>query len=164
MRGRRRDLLVAAAATMLVRPAAAAAQLEGDPAILARLIAREDAAAFAYRDQANPGVFAIAAHEAAHAKALRTQLAALGHEGPPAPAQPTELDEPARRVAGARGESVLSAAIALEESLLAAYRDAVLNLAEPSILRTAATIMASHAQHHALLGLGAISRPSASSR
>jgi hypothetical protein len=48
---------------------------------------------------------------------------------------------------------VLPAAIALEAALLAAYRDALVALAEPSILRTAATIAAAHAQHAALLRL-----------
>jgi hypothetical protein len=152
----RRDLLAAAAAAALVRPtAASAAELAGDPAILDRLIAREEAAAFAYRGHARPAVFALAADEADHARALRTQLAALSHEGPPAPERAAALDAPARRVAAARGESALVAAIALETSLLAAYRDALLRFAEPSILRTAATIMASHAQHRARLRLRA---------
>jgi Ferritin-like domain len=148
----RRDLIAAAAAAVLVRPApATAAEPEGDPGIVARLIAREEAASSAYRGHARPAVFALAADEADHARALRTQLAALGHEGPRAP----EVDARARRVADARGGAVLAAAIALEESLLAAYRDALLHLVEPSILRTAATIMASHAQHRARLRLRA---------
>jgi hypothetical protein len=147
----RRELLVAAASAALVRPAPAAAEVDRDPAILAGLVALEEAAAFAYRTQARPAVFALAAHETAHAEALRTHLAALGREGPRAPRTAAELDAPARRVVKA-GD--LSAAVALEESLLAAYRDALAAIVEPSILRTAATIMASHAQHRALLRPG----------
>jgi hypothetical protein len=146
----RRRIFAAAAGAALVGPARAAAA-GGDPAILAELIAREQAAAFAYHGQARPALFALAAAEAAHAGALRTQLAALGREGPEAPRRVAELDPSARRVAEATGGAALTAAIALERSLVAAYRDALVALAEPSILRTAGTILASHAQHHAVL-------------
>jgi len=134
---------------VLARPAAAAAQ-DGDPAIVGRLIAREESAAFAHRT-AVP-IAGLAAHEAAHAKALRTHLAALGRDGPPPPRDAAQLDGPAQRVVGASGPvATLDAAIAMEARLLDVYAAAMHALAEPSILRTAATILASHAQHHALL-------------
>jgi hypothetical protein len=45
----------------------------------------------------------------------------------------------------------LAAAIALEADLVRVYRDAVLELSQPGILQTAATILACHAQQHAVL-------------
>jgi hypothetical protein len=146
----RRHVFAAAAGAALVGPVRAAAAA-GDPAILARLIAREEAAAFAYHRQARPALFALATAEAAHAGALRTELAALGREGPEAPREVAALDPAARRVAEATGGASIAAAVALERSLVAAYREALVALAEPSILRTAGTILASHAQHHAVL-------------
>lgn len=137
---RRRELLAAAAAAVLVRPAAARAA-DGTADILVRLIALEDAASLAYRG-APPAVLAavpgVADQEADHAKALRTDLEALGGHAPNA----------ARELAPLAG---LDAAIALEAALIAAYRKALVELDEPGLLPTVATILASHAQHHALL-------------
>ncbi len=45
----------------------------------------------------------------------------------------------------------VGAAIALEESLVREYSAALVDLADPSVLQTAATILASHAQHLARL-------------
>jgi hypothetical protein len=139
---RRRDLLLAGAAVALARPAAAEAA-EGD--VLDRLIVREDAAAFAYRERGVEGPARLAED---HAKALRTQIDALGRRGPLPPTSVRELDPAARRVA--EGGAPANA-IALQRSLLDAYERGLAELAEPSILRTAATIAASHAQHLALL-------------
>jgi Ferritin-like domain len=149
---RRRELVLGAAGAILVRPASAAA-VDGDPAIVARLMLREESAAYAYRHRP----FAdFELHEADHARALRTHLSALGRSAPEPPRDASQLDRAARRVVEA--DAVLDAQIELEGSLLAAYREALIAIAEPSILRTAATIAASHAQHEALLrreaGLG----------
>jgi hypothetical protein len=141
----RRTALAAAAAGVLVRPARARAASDGDAAVLIRLIGLEEGAASAYRLAAlGPPVVTDAED---HAKALRTHLEALGR-GAPADRAPEGV---ARRLAGARGPERLHAAIALEGSLVAAYRTALLALEEPSILQTAGTILASHAQHRALL-------------
>jgi hypothetical protein len=126
---RRREVLLAAAGVALARPAVAGAA-EGE--VLDRLILREEAAALAYEQR---GMDLSARHAAEHAKALRTHVAALGRAGP----------------APATAASRIDAPLALERSLLVAYEDALGALAEPSILRTAATIAASHAQHLALL-------------
>jgi hypothetical protein len=143
----RRGLLVAAAGALLARPALARGQ-GGDARVLARLIEREEAAAFAHR-AARTG---HADDEAAHAAALRTQLAALGLRGPEPPTATAELSGAARRLAGAGAPpAVLDAAIAMEASLISAYARALEVLAEPAILQTAATILASHGQHRALL-------------
>jgi len=135
---RRRDLLAAAAAAVLVRPGVAVAAADGTADILRRLLALEDAAALAYRAAALEAVPGIAEHEADHAKALRTMLEALGGKVSGAP---TEGEPPAG----------LDAAIALEADLIVAYRKALVDLSEPGILPTVATILASHSQHHALL-------------
>jgi Ferritin-like domain len=140
---RRREVLAGAAALVLARPAAAAAAGRSDEAVLVRLVAREEAAVEAYRDEVVPG---LRADEEKHAAALRTHLDALGRR--PAP---KGLDEPARKLAEASGEARVEAAIALEASLVEAYSEALLDLEAPGVLQTAATILASHAQHLALL-------------
>ena len=57
----------------------------------------------------------------------------------------------ARRPASRRDRRSSTAAIALETRLVAAYREALLDLDEPASSRRSATILASHAQHRALL-------------
>jgi hypothetical protein len=126
---RRREVLLAAAGVALARPAVAGAA-EGE--VLDRLILREEAAALAYEQHR---MDLSARHAAEHAKALRTHVAALGRASPVPATAASRLDAP----------------LALERSLLAAYEEALGALVEPSILRTAATIAASHAQHLALL-------------
>jgi Ferritin-like domain len=142
---RRRDLLLAAAGAALLRPSSAAAA-EPDPALLLKLVAREDAAALAYeraRPEFLPG---LAAHERDHGAALRTALDAFGLKAPP-----RALDGPARRLAEAPEDERLGAAIALEASLMTAYADALPAFEEKGVLQAAASILASHAQHHARL-------------
>jgi hypothetical protein len=140
----RRRLLGAAAAGLVVRPARAAAATDGAE-VLIHLIGLEEGAAFAY-DRAEVGG-RFGADEKAHADALRTELEALGRAAP----RLSEPVGPARRLARASAGDRVDAAIALEGSLMAAYRGAILALEEPSILQTAGTILASHAQHRALL-------------
>jgi Ferritin-like domain len=142
---RRRELLLAAAGALLVRPARAVAA-DRDPELLLELAAREDAAALAYERAAPEPLAGIAAQEADHAAALRTMLDAFGRKAPPA-----ALDAPARRLAEAPGDGKLDAAIALEASLIEDYQAALLDFEEEGVLQSAASIMASHAQHHARL-------------
>jgi hypothetical protein len=131
-----------------VAPATARAQ-RSDIAVLVRLVAREEAAAKAYGRGAGVVVDGLYGDELAHAAALRTHLDALGRR--PAP---RGLDEPARRLVEAEGDDRLDAAIALEASLVEEYSAALADLADPSVLQTAATILASHAQHLARLRAG----------
>jgi len=142
----RREILLAAAGAALARPSAAVAAADQDPEVLLRLVTREDAAALAYREAAPEPLPGVAAEEADHGKALRTHLDAVGRRAP-APA----LDAPARRLAEAPQDERLEAAIALEASLVEDYAAAVPALTEPGVLQTVATILASHAQHHARL-------------
>ena len=144
---RRRELIAAAALAAVAAPATARAQ-RSDTAVLLRLVAREEAAAKVYG--AGKGVVvAPYGDELAHAAALRTHLDALGRR--PAP---RGLDAPARRLMEAEGDARLDAAIALEASLVEEYSAALTDLADPSVLQTAATILASHAQHLARLRAG----------
>ena len=144
---RRRDLLGAALAAGLAAPAVARGE-DRDAAILRDLIAREDAAAFAYRGQQLSGLGDPAGQDEDHAKALRVELQGLIEPG--APHNPP-LDPAARRLNDARGDERRAAALALEADLVAQYHEAVLGITEPAILQTAATILACHAQRRALL-------------
>jgi hypothetical protein len=144
---RRRELFAATLAAGLAAPVAARGQ-DRDAAILRRLIAREDSAAFAYRGEQTPGLDDPAAQDTTHAQALRTELQGLIEAGVP---RNTPLDPAARRLNDARGAERRAAAVAFETDLLADYRTAVLELNEPAILQAVATILACHAQRRALL-------------
>jgi hypothetical protein len=146
---RRRELLLAGMAIAIARPATALAQ-DGDGDIVETLITREEGATYAYRGLRLPPVADAAGQDDEHAKALRTELQALGRGTTPISA--ADLDAPARRLAEASTEEDrLDAAIALETSLVRTYRSAVGELSQPGILQTAATILACHAQRRALL-------------
>jgi Ferritin-like domain len=144
-RVRRREIVLAGAGALLVRPAHAVAA-DRDPELLLELVAREDAAALAYERAAPEPLPGIGAQERDHGAALRTMLDAFGRRAPE-----VELDGPARRLAEASGDGRLEAAIALEASLVEAYSAALVDFEEEGVLRSAASIMASHAQHHARL-------------
>ena len=144
---RRRELIAAGGLALLAWPASASAQ-RSDIAVLIKLLAREEAAAEVY-GAGKAVVVAMYSDEVAHAEALRTQLDALGRR--PAP---RGLDAPARRLMEAEGDARLDAAIALEQSLVDEYSVALADLADPSVLQTVATILASHAQHLARLRAG----------
>ena len=68
------------------------------------------------------------------------------------PLSARDIDPLARRFEAASTPAArLDAAIALEADLVRTYRDAVEQLTQPGILQTAATILAGHAQQHAIL-------------
>ncbi|HET6551346.1 MAG TPA: ferritin-like domain-containing protein, partial [Solirubrobacter sp.] len=114
-------------------------------ALLLGLWRREMNAAFAY--EKHPRFAVLHTHEADHAAALATQLSAVGHATPPPPEDDADLDVAAAKVAAAKPAGVLAAAVALEQDLEAVYRDALPALPDAKIAMTAATILASHAQH-----------------
>jgi hypothetical protein len=145
---RRRELIVAGGLALLARPASASAQ-RSDIAVLIKLVAREEAAAEAYGAGNGVVVENLYSDELAHSEALRTPLDALGRT--PAP---RGLDAPARRLMEAEGDDRLDAAIALEQSLVDDYTAALAEIADPGVLQTAGTILASHAQHLARLRAG----------
>jgi Ferritin-like domain len=138
---RRRELIVAGGLALLARPASASAQ-RSDIEVLIKLLAREESAAEAYGAGKGVAVENLYSDELAHVEALRTQLDALGRR--PAPRAP---DAPARRLLAADGDARLAAAIALETSLVEDYSSALADIADPGVLQTAGTILASHAQH-----------------
>jgi ferritin-like protein len=148
---RRRELLLAGAGALLARPAVAgAATLAHDGDVITPLITREEGAQWAYRGAVPAGAPDLGDAARQHAAALRTELQALGRGTTPPTA--ATVDPLARRLAEASdAEERLAAALALESDLVATYRTAVIELSEPGIVQTAATILAGHAQQRALL-------------
>ena len=155
----RREALAAgiAGAVALGLVPAATAAAEPDPgAALTALVRAEQDAAFVYLG-AGLGALGgrLAGQEQEHAKALATQLEALGLPEPE-PVRgypsPSTLGEEALAVLEADGDAARwEAAIAFERALMGGCADRLSQLDEPGILRTVATVMASHAQHLALL-------------
>ena len=155
---RRRELLLAAAGTLVVPAAASAATpTEGD--VLLDLMHREQSAKLAYGaasktlgSQAPQELVTIRQHESDHADALSTELAAVGLGRPLRP----PLSGTAQELAEASDRrAVLDAAVKLEDELVDAYRSSLVLLPDAKIAMTAATILASHAQHGFILGLAA---------
>ena len=133
----RRSVIVAAGLALLARPANAVA---GQPVAdrtadtLIALAARELAAAAGYRE-AGGGLFErLAGNCEAHVGALGSQLDSVGRK-PPAPPPAADVGD----------------GIALERKFVASYRAALDDLYDPATKRTAATIMAGHAQHLVVL-------------
>ncbi len=155
----RRDALGAALLATLAAPSAAVAGIASpdEADALQDLIAGEHGSAFAYEEaqDAVPELGELAtlgAHARDHALALATELAAIGLNTRPAPRRAVQLGPLTARVAAARDRAaVLAAAIALEEALARAYRRALTGLPDAKIAMTAATVLASHAQHLVLL-------------
>ena len=146
----RRQLLLAGAATAVTiraTPALAAAD-EGD--LLLGLWRREKGLALAYGQQVHthPELFGPARrHAHDHAAALATELAAVGLGTPDAPWTPNDIDAAAQRLAAAKPADALAEAALVEEGMLEVYKTALLALPDAKIAMTAATILASHAQH-----------------
>jgi hypothetical protein len=151
---KRREFIGAAAvAAVALRPGAALATSD-EGGVLLGLWRREAAAALAYGQvlHADPILALVRSHEHDHATVLGTQLAAVGLGTPEPPETPEQLDIAARSLAAARERAdVLAAAVALEDGLVEAYREAVPALPDAKIAMTAATILASHAQHLLIL-------------
>jgi hypothetical protein len=122
-----------AGTALLGRPAGAlAGQPVADRAAdaLEELVAREYAAAAGYRAAGGELFARLAANCEAHVTALRSQMESVGRE-PPRPGKAAEVGD----------------GTALERGFVAAYRAALGDLYDPATKRTAATIMAGHAQH-----------------
>jgi hypothetical protein len=141
---RRRELLIAGAGALLVRPSLAHAGAN-EGAVLRELLVHERSASVAYK---LGGLAPLARQETQHVAALTTELAGVGLGPPPEPRSVTDLEPFAQPVArtGQRSD-----AIALEERLVAAYSAALPRLPDEKIAMTVATILASHAQHLLIL-------------
>jgi hypothetical protein len=128
---------ILAGAALLGRPASA---LAGQPAAdrtadaLVALVAREYAAAAGYREAGGELFERLAANCDAHVRALRSQLESVGRE-PPQPPPAADVGD----------------GIALERDFVAAYRRSLGDLYDSATKRTAATVMAGHAQHLVVL-------------
>jgi hypothetical protein len=90
-------------------------------------------------------------HEADHAAAIATELAAVGLGTPRPPQWVSDIDASADQLARADADGAIAAAVLLEEDLVALYRSAVPELSDSKIAMTAATILASHSQHLLIL-------------
>ncbi|MBE2320187.1 ferritin-like domain-containing protein [Solirubrobacter sp. CPCC 204708] len=145
---RRRFLVGGAAAAVALKAAPALAADEGT--LLLGLWRREIGLAMAYGQQVHtrPELFGPARrHANDHAAALATELAAVGLGTPEPPWTPDELDVSAQRLATARPADVMANAVLAQESMLTLYQGALPSLPDAKIAMTAATILASHAQH-----------------
>jgi hypothetical protein len=155
---RRRELLLAAAGT-LVAPAAALGHTPTEGDVLLDLMRREQSAKLAYGAASRTlgagaplELVTIRGHESDHADALATELAAVGLGRPLKP----PLAGIAQELAAASDRrAVLDLAVKLEDELVDAYRKSLVLLPDAKIAMTAATILASHAQHRFILGVAA---------
>jgi hypothetical protein len=153
---RRRDALraagVALGATVIGPGEARAATDEGG--LLLGLWGREIGASLAYDRVAHLSaqLVTLRGHEADHAAAVATELAAVGLGTPEPPLGAADLDVSAERLARSKTrQEAVDAAIALEEELVTLYRNALPSLPDSKIAMTAATILASHSQHLLIL-------------
>ena len=101
----------------------------------------------------------LQAHEQAHIRALTARLNALGGSppAPPASAQAANRDLAHRKVKERLGEltgthDALQLLVAVERVVVGAYFVALIKLSEPSLVLLVAQMMASDAQHEALIG------------
>ena len=146
----RRQFLIGGAAAAVTLRAAPAFAVSDEGGLLLGLWRREAGLALAYGQQVHtqPELFGPARRYAQeHAAALATELAAVGLGTPKAPWTPNELDIAAQRLATARPADVLANAVLAEEAMLDVYKTALPALPDAKIAMTAATILASHAQH-----------------
>jgi len=147
----RRDLVAAAgAAALALGPGAAAASAldrkKGidEPGALTALIVAELHAAYAYERSGLDAGDLLSGHEDQHAKALASLLDALGHPIPAAPSSDAHLQPSAAALVAQRNRA---AAIALEQALIDNCTRQIGKLGDPNMIRTTASVMASHAQH-----------------
>ena len=151
---KRRTFIAGAVAVAVARPARAlAASDEGG--LLLGLWRREAWAAHAYQSvlYTDAGLVHFGMQEVDHARAIATQLAAVGLDTPAGPTTVADLDIAAQQLANAGTDraAVWAAAIAMEEGLVELYQQALTAVPDAKIAMTVATILASHAQHLLIL-------------
>jgi hypothetical protein len=162
----RRELLLAA--TTVPTPADETLRPPSDVELVTGLAGIELLAQFVYRRALDSGVLTdhmqrlstqIAAHERAHAQALSSELARLGGAPPGAPTgdgdAETALAQHHIKVEVAalpKQRQWLHLMLEMEDVLERNYHAAIVNLRRPRLLRLASSIIASEAQHSAVLG------------
>jgi len=144
--------LSGAAAVALGAEVAGAAEGPDPGPALTALVGAEEDAAFVYRTAGLEGDAAILAEqEEEDARALASHLQALGLALPGPRRSRSGLPPEALAVLEAGdGAGRVRAAAAYERTLIAGCAARLGPLEEPNIVRTMATVMASHAQHLAL--------------
>jgi hypothetical protein len=159
---RRRDAFRAAGAAALglaVGAPAGARAATGEAGVVKDLILREQAADLAYGlaikslgSGAPELLHTLRGNTAAHWRALSTELAAIGLGQPWRAWRLDQIPGTPTTLATATGlAAVRTAATALEDELVAAYRQAIPQLPDAKIAMTAATILGSHAQQRLIL-------------
>jgi hypothetical protein len=158
--------LLAGVPGALASPSAAPPLSEADR--IARLISVEMLMLYVYDDvlagpllkpRARRLLDPLRGHEAAHIRTLSARLTALGGVPPLPPTSVVEANRDlARRKVGGRlgqlqgGRDALRLLLALEQVVVGAYFVALTALSDPKLITLAAQIMASEAQHEALVG------------
>ncbi len=156
---------LAGAAALVFAGAATAAAAPDQGAALTALVRAEEDAVYVYRN-ADLGRLGeeLAAQEDEHARALATQVQALGLAIPGPTRNRDGLGPAALAVLDAGDRAARrNAAIAFEQALADGCSQRLAQLEGPGIVRTVATVMASHAQHRALLERAAGRDPLSSS-
>lgn len=151
----------------LLKPGGSAAG--SDTERLKRLLSVEQLVLYSYRHvlastvlgpAARRALAPIPGYEQAHVRALQIQLAARrGGKGPPPPASDAEANRylARRRVSGRLGQlqgerDALHTLLAVERVVVGAYFVALLGMEDHGLIVLATQIMASDAQHEAVLG------------
>ena len=161
-RSTRREALAGAVAGLgglaLAGAAPAAARGADEGRALTELVRAEQDAVFVYRNAQIGGLApTFGAYDGEHARALASHLEALGLPVPGPTRGPQDLPPEALAVLEASGEGARGqAAMAYERSLIVGCAERLDAFEHPNTVRTAATVMASHAQH--LVSLELISR------
>ena len=156
---RRRDVVVAAGALALARPAVAAAQIGREADALTRALRLEHATVFAYdavdaagalRGDAALLLRRLRGHEAEHAEALARALTDIAWPLPRPPDTAEEVDVPQIRAAlGGLGDRAGALAFLreIERLSVGAHRAALGRLRDGRHLQLVATILAAEATH-----------------
>jgi hypothetical protein len=170
--GARAGVAAAAATTLIGASPALAATMpaapESEATRLSRLLRVELLLLFTYQHVLGSTVLTpraqrvltpLRAHEEAHVQALRTRLIGLGGmvPEPPANVAAADRDLARRSVTGRLGQlrssdDALYLLLAVERVVIGAYFVALITLQDPQLITLSAQIMASDAQHEAILG------------
>ena len=154
MRATRRQVLIGAGAA-LVLPASAFGDAGQDraKASLAAVLELEQTALVAYEAIANSGVLkdllrGFLEQERQHAAQLGSALESMGAK---APIPPRRADVRGLKAALTSQPAAVRFAIALERRTIAAYQDALRDLADPNVMRVSAGAMGTDAQQLVVL-------------
>ena len=162
----------AAGAVALVEAAIASAtgsvEQESETTRIAKLLSVEMLVVFTYQHVLGSSLLSPHAravlgplrnHEEAHVRVLTTELAVLGGvtPTPPTDVAAADRDLARRSVTGRLGqlqgsEDALRLLLAVERVAVGAYFVALINLQDPQLITLAAQIMATDAQHEAIIG------------